>query len=83
MKIDQRVQEMWSEKEIDGVNPMTLKVDLDLESADPDMGSAHRLTERIIWFKLTINRLNGSEDIKRIQNRRINPTTLKCDLDIE
>ena len=30
-----------------GVNPMTLKVDLDLESADPFQGFC--LTERNIW----------------------------------
>ena len=47
---------------------MTLKVDLDLESAARFMGSAHRLTEREIWVKLTINRSKGSEDIERTQN---------------
>ena len=47
---------------------MTLIVDLDRESADPDIGSAHRLTEMVIWLKLTINRSNGSEDFERIQN---------------
>ena len=47
---------------------MTLKVDLDLESADPFMGSAHRLTKRDIWVELTINRSKGSEDIERTQN---------------
>ena len=39
-----------------GVNPMILKVDLDHESADLFIGSAHRLTERVICLKLTINR---------------------------
>ena len=54
-----------------GVNPMTLKVDIDLESADPVHGypgSAHCLTERDIWVKLPINRSKGSEDIERAQN---------------
>ena len=47
---------------------MTLKVDLDHESADPVHGSARRLTERDIWMKLTINRSKGSEDIERTQH---------------
>ena len=47
---------------------VTLKVDFDLVSADPVMGSAHRLAERDIWVKLTINRSKGSEDIERTQN---------------
>ena len=44
---------------------MTLKVDLDLESADPVHGFC---TERDIWAKLTINRSKGSEDIERTQD---------------
>ena len=32
------------------------------------MVSAHRLTERDIWAKLTINRSKGSEDIERTQS---------------
>ena len=51
---------------------VTLKVgkthDLYLESADPVMGSAHCLTERDIWMKLTINHSKGSEDIEWTQN---------------
>ena len=47
---------------------MTLKVDLGIESADPDMSSGHRLTERVIWLKLTTNRSNCSVGIERIQN---------------
>ena len=50
---------------------MTLKVDIDLESADPVHGypgSAHCLTERDIWVELAINRSTGSEDIERAQN---------------
>ena len=47
------------------------------------MGSAHSLTERDIWVKLTINRSKGSEDIERTEDLRVNPTTLKCDLDLE
>ena len=51
-----------------GVYPMTLKVDLDIESADQFMGSAHRPTEWAFWVKLTINRSKGSEDNERTQN---------------
>ena len=32
------------------------------------MGSAHCLTERDIWVKLTINHSEGSEDIEWTQN---------------
>ena len=66
MKIGRRVQEIWSENEIEGGKLHDLEVDLDLESRF--MGSTHCLTERVIRLKLTINRSNGSEDIKRIQN---------------
>ena len=61
----QRVQD-GADRKLKGVNPMTLKVDL--ESADPVHGSACRLTERGIWVKFTINRSKGSEDIERTQN---------------
>ena len=47
------------------------------------MGSAHCPTVTDIWVKLTINRSKGSENIERTQNWRVNPTTLKCDLDLE
>ena len=47
---------------------MTLETDLDLEYADPVHGTAHRLTERDIWVKLTINRSKGSEDIERTKD---------------
>ena len=72
MKIVQRVHG----RKLKGINPMTLKVDLEFESA-------HHRTESDIWVKLTINRSKGSEDIERTQNWRVNPTTLKCDLDLE
>ena len=32
------------------------------------MGPEHRLTERDIWVKLTINSSKGLEDIERTQN---------------
>ena len=32
MKIVQRVQEIWSGHDIDGINPMTLNSDLEIES---------------------------------------------------
>ena len=32
MKIVQRVQEIWSGHDIDGINPMTLNCDLEIES---------------------------------------------------
>ena len=38
MKIVQRVQEIRRGQELEGVNPMTLKVDIDLDSADPVHG---------------------------------------------
>ena len=56
------------DRKLKGVNPMTLKVDLDLSLQTRFMGSAHRLTERDIWVKITINRSKGSEDIERTQN---------------
>ena len=47
---------------------MTLKVDLALSMRTRFMGSAHRLTERDGWVKLTINRSKGSDIIERTQN---------------
>ena len=47
------------------------------------MGSEHRLIERDILVKLSINFSKGSEHIERTQNLRVNSATLKCDLDLE
>ena len=40
------------------------------------MGSAHQLTERNIIR-------NGAVDMEQTGNSRVNPMTLKCDLDLE
>ena len=43
------------------------------------MCSAHRLTERSIWVKFNENRPEGSGDMERTRNARVNPLT--CDLE--
>ena len=45
------------------------------------MGSAHCLTERLL--KVNENLSKGSGDMKQTQNSRVNPMTLKCDIDFE
>ena len=40
---------------------------------------AQRLTERNIWVKFNEIRLQGSGDVKRTPNSRVNPLT--CDMD--
>ena len=73
MKSFKEFRRYGADRKLKGINPITLKVDLDLESADPVhgfrfLGSAHRLTERDIWVKLTINSSKGSEASERTQN---------------
>ena len=46
---------------------MTLKGTLTLSLQTRFIGSVHRLTERDIWVKLTINCSKGSNDIERTQ----------------
>ena len=50
------------------------------------MGSAHSSTERNILVKFNGNRSkgsNGSGDMEWTRNSRVNPMTLKCDLESE
>ena len=44
------------------------------------MGSAHRLTERIIWVMFNENLTKGRGDNEGTSNSRVNTTALKCDL---
>ena len=54
---------------------MTLKCDLDLESALLSQSPAHCLTKRNIRVKFNENRSKGSEDMERTRNLRVNPMT--------
>ena len=47
------------------------------------MSSAQHLTEINIWVKFNENRSKGSADMEQAQISRVNPMTLKCDLDLE
>ena len=47
------------------------------------MGSAHSLTERSFLVNFNENRSKGSGDMFLTRNQRVNPMTLKCELDIE
>ena len=62
---------------------MTLKIDLDLESADPEYGFCTLLTERNFWVNFILNRSKGSGDFKGTQNCWVDPMTLKCELDLK
>ena len=46
------------------------------------MGSAHQLTERNIWEMFNENLTKDWRDMELTQNSRVNPMTLKCDLDL-
>ena len=46
------------------------------------MGSAHQLTEKNIFAMLNENLTKGCKDLKDTDSR-VNPMTLKCDLDLE
>ena len=74
MQIVQMVQEIWSGHKL-RVNHMTLKCDLDLESALLSQSSAHCLTKRNIRVKFNENRSKGSGDMERTRNLRVNPMT--------
>ena len=47
------------------------------------IGSAHHLTERNIWVKFNENCSKGFGRYGADTNWRVNPMTLKCDLDLE
>ena len=47
------------------------------------MGSAPRLTEMNISVMFNENLLKGLGEMEHTQNSRVNPMTLKCDLDFE
>ena len=56
---------------------------LTLSTHSQAMGSAHGLTERNIWVKLSENRSKGSGDMEGTRNPKVNPMTLKCDHDLK
>ena len=56
---------------------MTLTLSLCSQVID----SAHYLTKRNIWVKFNENRLNGSGDMERTRNSRVNPLILTCDFE--
>ena len=61
---------------------MTLQcVNLTLSLCNRVIGSAHHLSERNIWVKFNENRPEGSGDMERTPNTRVNPLT--CDPDLE
>ena len=80
INIFQRVQEIWSEHEIQGSNSWPVTVTLTLSRHAWIMGSAHRLTKANIWPKFHENLSKGSGDMERTRKRRI---TFNCDLDLE
>ena len=47
------------------------------------IGPAHCLTERNVWVEFNENRSKGSGDMEWTWIERVNPITLKCDLDLE
>ena len=58
---------------------MTLSVTLTLSLCSQVIGSANHLTERNIWLKFNENRPNGSGDMEKTRNSRVNP--MICDLE--
>ena len=80
INIFQRVQEIWSEHEIQGSNSWPLTVILTLSWHAWVMGSAHHLIKANIWPKFHENLSKGSGDMEQTRKRR---TTFNCDLDLE
>ena len=75
-----RVQEIWSEHEIQGSSSWPLTVTLTLSRHAWVMGSAYRLTKANIWPKFLENPSKGSGDMEWTRKRRM---TFSCDLDLE
>ena len=80
INIFQRVQEIWSEHEIQGSNSWPLTMTLTLSRHAWVMGSAHHLTKANIWPKFHENLSKGSGDMERTRKRWM---TFNCDLDLE
>ena len=80
INIIQRVQEIWTEHEIQGSNSWPLTVTLTLSRHAWVMGSAHRLTKANIWPKFHENLLKGSGAMERTIKSRM---TFSCVLDLE
>ena len=70
INIFQRVQEIWSEHEIQGSNSWPFTVTLNLSRHAWVMGSAHRLTKANIWPKFHENLSKGSGDMERTRKNR-------------
>ena len=71
INIFQRVQEIWSEHEIQSSNTWPFTVTLTLSRHAWVMGSAHRLTKANIWPKFHENLSKGSGDMERTRKRRM------------
>ena len=66
-----------------GTNWRVNHINLTLSLLSQVIGSAHYLTKWNIWVKVNENCPQGSGDMERIRNSRVNPLTFTYDFYIE